>query len=817
MMILKFGGTSVGTAAQLSTVANIVKERRRQGQVSVVVSACGHTTDVLATAIEHAVAGRSDACGGVLEALKTDHFKLIEQATKGKYRTRVRKSVESTLLNVASYLSGVLLLRECSLRARDFIVGHGELLSSQIVAAVLSSHGIPSQGVDARGMIVTDDAFGAANIDHAASTAQLRKQLAPLMKTCVPVVTGFLGATKEGIPTTIGRGGSDLSATFIGAVLKAKRVEIWTDVEGVLSADPGIVPEAFTLPQLNYAETMELAFFGARVLHAKAVAPLAASGIPLLIKNTRNPDAPGTLVSCKTGPGVVKGITSIQDISLITLEGSGIVGLKGTAGRMFSSLARRGVNAIMISMASSEQSVCCAVATPDAASAVDELRSEFELEFHRGQVNRIRRADEKMIVAVVGEGMRGTPGVAGRLFSALGRNRVDVSAVAQGSSEINISFVIDAADKVRALNLIHGAFHLSSNRINLFIFGKGNIGGRLFDQIAEQREALRETMGLDLRVVGVADSRNFVFDRTTLDATRWRKQLQVSRRKADGRAIVELLRSSGLENIIVVDATASEKLPDIYCEILGSGMCIVTPNKKANTLPMKRYREIMAGRNSVRARYLYETTVGAGLPIITTLHDLIDSGDRVRKIQGVFSGTMSYIFSKVAQGASFSEAVASAREMGFTEPDPRDDLCGADVARKLLILAREMGYSLELRDVKVESLVPPSMRKLPLPDFLKRIGTMDSVLEKPLAEANAENKVLQYCGKLEGGRVVVGITKVPKSSPLARMKPGDNMVIFTTDRYLQNPLIVQGPGAGPDVTAGGVFADILRISQHLLR
>ncbi len=817
MIVLKFGGTSLGTAALLSSIADIINMRRKEGRLAVVVSACGDTTDKLIEAIEHAVGGRSEQCNSVMREMGTFHLNLVSRAVGKHDHESATNMIRERLSMLAEHLKEIALLRECSAKTKDFIIGHGEELSSMILTSVLQAKGIPAEPVDARGFIVTDDAFGAATIDTKASHGRVRRTLLPLIERSVPVITGFVGATADGIPTTIGRGGSDLSATFIGASLKAKRVEIWTDVEGVLSADPLIVPDAFPLPRLSYAEVMEMAYFGAKVVFPKAVAPLIGPRIPLLIKHTMQPKAAGTVISSRTDPSVVKGISSIENISLITLEGSGIIGVRGIAGRMFSALARRNVNVIMISQASSEQSVCCAVDASEVESAVDELHSEFRMELRRGQVTRIGHFDDMMIIAIVGEGMRGTPGVAGRLFSSLGRNRVNVVAIAQGSSEINISFVIEAKDKVRALNLIHGAFHLSTNRINLFVMGKGTIGGKLLDQISDNRDKVRKAMGIDLRVVGIADSRCFIFDRKTVDLGRWRTELKKSRSKTEGKSIIDTLRSSGLENLIVVDATATQEIPNLYAYALRSGMCIVTPNKRANTLPIKHYREIMNARGQARARYLYETTVGAGLPIISTMRDLIDSGDTIRSIQGVFSGTMSYIFSSLTQGSPFSEAVLSARKKGFTEPDPRMDLCGEDVARKLLILARELGYALELKDVKVENLVPKSMRKVSLQKFLKVMGNLDAKFAKAVKAADDEGKVLQYCGRLEGKRAMVGITKISKTSPLALMKPGDNMVIFTTERYRTNPLCIQGPGAGPDVTAGGVFADILRLAQYLLR
>lgn len=817
MIIMKFGGTSVGSPTAIAACADIVKRGRSEGRCGLVVSACGDTTDWLLDAIEAALTGDRESCHDILEKILHYHFDLIDHCVLKKNQKDSRLFVQGNWYLLSEYLDGVATLRECSARARDYIIGHGEILSAHLVAAALRSAGIKAQGIDARGLVVTDDCFGSAGVDFKETAKRIKKNLLPHIKNSVPVITGFIGATKEGVPTTLGRGGSDYSATIIASLIGASRVEIWKDVDGVMSADPRIVADAFTLPALSYEEAMELAYFGAKVVHPKTVAPLMKAGLPIVIRNTLDREAPGTIISKKTAPGVVKGITSIDDLSLITLVGSGIVGVRGVAGRMFATLAKCGINVVMISQASSEHSVCCAIETRFAKTAVSELEREFELELHRTHVQGIKRMDGVSVIAAVGDGMRGTPGVSGRLFSALGRNAINVIAIAQGSSEINVSFVISEKDKVRAINLIHGAFYLSRNRVNLFVVGKGLIGGKLLDQLSENREYVRDSLGIDLRVIGIADHSNQIFRRGAIDLTKWRRIFAKGAERGNFAKLTSTLQGCALENLVLVDATADVEVAKHYADLMRMGVSIATPNKKAGTLPQRAYDEIMEARGNVRSRFLYETTVGAGLPVISTLRDLIDSGDEIIEISGVLSGTLSYIFSRMGSGLSFSSSVIEARERGFTEPDPRDDLSGLDVARKLLILAREVGRRLELSDIKVENLVPGKMRRGGVEGFLRMIPKIDTYFDGRLAKAKKRGYGLQYCATLTARGARVGVVEIPSDSPFGRLKAGDNMVIFKTKRYFTNPLIVQGPGAGPDVTAGGLFADILKMSQMLLK
>ncbi len=630
-----------------------------------------------------------------------------------------------------------------------------------------------------------------------------------------PVVTGFLGATEDGRTTTIGRNGSDYTATILGAALRASMVEIWTDVDGVLSADPRSVPHAFVLPQLTYEEAMELSYFGAEVLHSAALAPAIAAKIPILIKNTLNPTAPGTLISDQpqVWEGVAKGITSIDDIALLTLRGLAMVGVPGTAERLFRALATRKVSVVLISQASSEHTICFAVRTSDVPAA----RRAIQEEFHYEMQASVTALDEKLsqtIVAVVGDGMRGTPGVAGKVFQTLGQNGVNVSAIAQGASERNISFVIDSANGDRALNVIHSAFFEKRKKLHLIVVGVGNIGSTLLQQLHRQRNYLL-SQGFDVRVCGLADSKRMIFDTEGIDLCRWKEILRQSKEKMDLQRMVDAVGELNLTNVALVDCTASEKLSQAYTHFVDANVHIVTPNKKANVQPIDQYKALMQKLKEKQKFFLYEANVGAGLPVISTLKDLIASGDTVRKIEGILSGTLSYLFNSYDGSQPFSEILREAHRLGFTEPDPRDDLSGEDVARKLLILARQLGWEMDLKDIRTENLIPSGLQRMTTKRFLAKLPSADRNFQKRYEKARARSCVLRYVARLVDHRGSAALEEIPRDHPFASTKGSDNILAFTTDRYLRTPLIVQGPGAGAEVTAAAVFSDILKLLHYL--
>lgn len=819
MRVLKFGGSSLATPATIRQVGRILLDTQRREPVVCVVSAFHGVTNQL---IECArLAERADA-GYVttFEQIARRHRSATSQLVKRGQR-RVRRDLDALLAELEGTLQGIHLLRHCPLRALDMTASFGERLSAVIVAAYLNQQH-PAVFVDARDFLVTDDQFTHAAVDFRRTNAAARRRFAPLMRSRrrqpVPVVTGFIGATADGQTTTIGRNGSDYTASIVGAALNASIIEIWTDVDGVLSADPRVVPSAFVLPAMTYEEAMELSYFGAKVVHSATMAPAVAKRIPIVIKNTFNPSAPGTLISTRRADDgkLAKGMTSVGDLALLTLRGPGMVGVPGVAERLFRALAARRVNVILISQASSEHTICFAVQTDAVGHAVQAIGQEFQFEFHE-RAMEVDVRDDQAILAVVGEGMKGRPGVAGKLFESLGRQNINISAIAQGASERNISCVIDSADQGRALNAIHQGFFETRKRLALAVVGVGNVGGAVLRLLHQQRSYLL-SKGFDVTVVALANSRRFVVDRAGVDLARWTEALQTSPHRMRGDAFVRRVRELELTSAALVDCTAGPTVVDAYPAFIDANLHIITPNKWANALPWKRYAALLELLERRQKHFLFEANVGAGLPVVSTLRDLIASGDEVVRIEGILSGTLSYLFNTFDGSVPFSALVRDAHRMGFTEPDPREDLSGMDVARKLLILARQIGLTMDLNDVKVDSLVPKPLARGPFSDrVLTAFARYDDVMAKRLARASARGSVLRYVGTLEQGRARAGLKEYPRHHPVASAKGSDNVIAFTTRRYSRTPLVVQGPGAGADVTAMGVFSDVLKLLYYLPR
>ena len=818
MKIMKFGGSSVASPELVRTVANIVLNAAKQDEVVVVVSAFQGITNQLlqcARLAEKGGAGHQPLYNQIVAR----HHDAISALLQRRNRARTLTAVDALLRELADVLHGVSLLRDCPPRALDLIAGFGERLSAFIIAAYLQQRH-PSVCVDARQFIVTDDQFTHAAVLFDRTNRKTRSYFRRLQRegslTTIPVVTGFIGATEDGRTTTIGRNGSDYTTAIVGAALHASAVEIWTDVDGLLSADPRAVPSAFVLPQVSYEEAMELSYFGAKVLHPATIAPAVAKKIPILIKNTLNPSAPGTCISDKSEnwEDVAKGITSVDNIALLTLRGLSMVGVPGTAERLFGTLASHHVNVILISQASSEHTICFAISSADVSAARRAVAKEFHPELQSGLTSLDEKPDQT-IVAIVGEGMRGTPGVAGRVFDALGRNMVNLSAIAQGASERNISFVIDSSQRTRALNVIHEAFFQKSKHLAVIVVGVGNIGSALLQQLHQQKSFLL-SQGFDVRVCGVADSKRYVLDARGIDLTQWQGELSRSRRTMNARAFANQVAHLAFTNGVLVDCTASSDIVEAYPDFVNANLHIVTPNKKANVLPWPQYESLTDLMRARHKYFLYEANVGAGLPVISTLKDLIASGDHIVKVEGIFSGTLSYLFNHFDGSKPFSTFVQEAHHMGLTEPDPRDDLSGDDVARKLLILARQLGMKLDMKDIRVENLIPPSLRRGLLPtDFFARFARFDSGMQQRFQKAHTRGTVLRYIGTLRSQTASAGLQEIPKDHPFAGTKGSDNIIAFTTDRYARTPLVVQGPGAGADVTAMGVFSDILKLLHYL--
>lgn len=812
--VYKFGGTSVATPERIARVVALVAAEPATLRRVVVVSALGGVTDALLRATNEALA-RTDGHRALLDALRRRHDDALAALALPGEQARLQAELAARWQDLAELLDGIYLLRECTPRARDAVIGMGERLSAPLVAAAFRAAGHAASAHDASAFVRTDATFGEANVLFEATYALTQDYFAAVPEDEIAVVTGFIGATERGVLTTLGRSGSDYTATLVAAALQAERAVIWTDVDGVLSADPRLVPEAFSLAQLSYHEAAELAYFGAKVLHPRTMRPLQERRTPLLIKNTLNPSAPGTLIAAEAAPGegTVKAVTAIRDVAIVMLEGAGMVGVPGISARAFAALAARGINVLMISQGSSEQNICIVVREQEAQDAGEALEAAFELELARGDVSRVTTYPACAVISAVGDRMRQRPGLAGRMFSTLGRSGVNVLAIAQGAAETNISAVVHGADARHAVRALHEAFALARSRAHVFLIGAGVVGRTLLSMMQAQAPRLLEEMSLNLQLVGLANSQRMIWDVEGIPLAEAASRLATAERPTDLDHIVEHLLACRLERLIVVDATASDAVAARYPELLEHNIAVVTPNKRANTQDYAFYERLQRAGRRRQVPYLYETTVGAGLPVLSTLRDLRRAGDRIVRIEGVFSGTLAYLFSELSAGRLFSETVRTARARGYTEPDPRDDLRGEDVARKLLILAREMGYPAERAEVAVESLVPFDLLNTSVEEFMDRLSEVDALWQARVDEAAAAGTVLRYVGLIEEGRLSVRVRAAGMDSPFSRLYGTDNMVAFTTERYRPTPLVVQGPGAGPDVTAAGILADLVYAAE----
>ncbi|CAN5704226.1 bifunctional aspartate kinase/homoserine dehydrogenase I [soil metagenome] len=828
----KFGGTSVANAERYKHVAKLLSDKKvslpyvidaadsKMRNTAIVVSAMSKVTDALielTTLARH----RDNTYLTKLEAIKLQHLKAVDELLPLSERASLQNEISKDVANLVEILKSVWHVQSCSEQIVEFISGHGEIWSAQMLNAYLNSIGEKSAWLDAREVLIVEPGETSVVVDWPQSQSKLDAWLAknPVNKI---VITGFIASTKDGVPTTLKRNGSDYSAAIFGKLLKSESITIWTDVDGVLSADPRLVPEAVVLPDLSYHETSELAYFGAKVVHPSTMAPAIQDAIPIWIRNTFNPAAHGTKIhTTSTSSAPVKGFATVDNVSLINVEGSGMMGVPGVAQRLFGALREVGISVIMISQASSEHSICFAIPSLQTKAAKKAVANAFVVEIASGLIQSIETNEDCSILAAVGDNMANQPGIAGKFLSALGRANVNIRAIAQGSSERNISVVVSSLDSMRALRAVHSGFFLSNHTISIGIIGTGGIGATLLKQLHEETNRLRDEFKIDLRVRGLANSTRMRLSKHAgslekeFPLANWKEDFAANSQPLDIDRFAQHIHPDYLPHAVLIDCTSNESIADHYPAWLKQGIHIITPNKKGNTGSMESYRELKRISRSDSHHYLYETTVGAGLPIINTLRELIQTGDRLHSIEGVLSGTLSYIFNTFSVDRPFSEVVLEAKAKGYTEPDPREDLSGLDVARKLVILAREAGISIELKDVSIEALLPADLQTGSVDEFLKKLPTQDARMLQLAVDAKSKGEVLRYVGTINEGKASIVLRRYPSNHPFAQTQSTDNIVAFRTARYSKQPLIVQGPGAGPEVTAAGVFADILRLSSYL--
>jgi aspartokinase/homoserine dehydrogenase 1 len=811
----KFGGSSVADAACMERVARIL-EGDPHPRLGVVLSACRGVTDALLDVVSSAE--RQESIEPRLQVLRERHAAIARTLLADAAATACIAGFDADCRDITGILTTVRLIRSASPPLRDLVVGYGELWSSRLFTRFLVQRGLRKgriDWVDARDVIEVDEGPLGPSVRWEASHA--KAAAIPRAAAVTLIIPGFVARSADGLQVTLGRNGSDFSASIFSALLDAEEIHIWTDVDGILSADPRRVPDAMLVGSLSYHEAMELAYFGAKVVHPQTMTPAVAREIPIWIRNTFRPELRGSVIQARSdGVEIVKGITSIDGVALVNLEGAGMIGVPGTAQRLFAALREHGISVILISQASSEHSICFAVPAAQAEITAAVVRHAFHRELTDGHIQSVDVTRDCSILAVVGDGMAGTPGVAAKVFGALSNAGVNVRAIAQGASERNISVLIDSRHTTRALRSVHASFYLSPHTISIGLVGPGLVGSALIGQLASQAGRLKRDLNLDLRLRGLMTSRRMALAETTIAFDTWRHALEQGS-AADLARFEQHVDADYLPHTVIVDCTASAEVAAEYARWLRAGIHIVTPNKRANSSALASYEALHAAQRESGAHYLYEATVGAGLPIIQTLRDLRETGDEIRQIEGILSGTLSYLFNVWDGTRPFSSILLDARRQGFTEPDPRDDLSGMDVGRKLIILAREMGLRIELDDLELENLIPPQLANCSPEEFLERAVELDRPMAARLDAAQTNNRVLRYVGALHAatGRATVGLVELERSHPFANINLTDNVVRYVTARYDRNPLVVQGPGAGPAVTAAGVFADLLRVCAYL--
>lgn len=810
MKVLKFGGTSVGSAKSILNLKEIVESQDLP--VVVVVSALGGVTDLLIKTARTASEGNEDYQELFQSIVRRHHDMIGEVITEG--REELLAETDSLLAELSSIYQGVYLIRDLSPKTQATIVSYGERLSSRIVARLISGAVLH----DSRNFIKTERKHGRSLLDSELTRRLVIEEFSPeVLNGAIHIVPGFISSDRDsGEVTNLGRGGSDYTASIIAASLGAEALEIWTDVDGFMTADPRVIPTAYTINTLSYVEAMELCNFGAKVIYPPTIYPVCVNNIPIYVKNTFNPKGPGTVIrnEIEDDRKPIKGISSISGTSLITVTGLSMVGVIGVNRRIFTALADNGISVFMVSQASSENSTSIGVRDEDAPAAIEVLNGEFAKEIEEGAMFPMHAESGLATVAIVGENMKHTPGIAGKLFGTLGRSGISVIACAQGASETNISFVVHGDYLRKSLNVIHDSFFLSEfKELNLFICGVGTVGGMLIEQIRSQQEKLMQTHRLKLNVVGIASSHKAVFSRAGIDLATYREQLEASP-ESNPERLRDGIVGMNIFNSVFVDCTASKEVAALYQTFLDHNISVVAANKVAASSSYDIYRRLKTTALQRGVKYLFETNVGAGLPIIGTINDLVSSGDRILKIEAVLSGTLNFIFNAISETVPFSETVRLAKEMGYSEPDPRIDLSGQDVVRKLVILTREAGYKAEQEEVVKNLFVPDEMFAGSLEDFWRKLPELDADFEERRRVLASEGKRWRFVAKMENGKMSVGLKEVDSRHPFYGLEGSNNIVLLTTERYHEYPMLIQGYGAGAEVTAAGVFANIMSTANN---
>jgi bifunctional aspartokinase / homoserine dehydrogenase 1 len=813
MQILKFGGTSVGSPANIRKVIHIVGEKTANGQVATVVSAFGGVTNTIVDCGKLALQNDSGYKALIAE-MESRHLDAARELIRADKLPQIYNEIKQIMADMENICHGIWLLNEISPRTNDYLLSFGERLSAKIIAHAFNSKGIETTYIDARDLIVTDENFGNANVDFNKTNTKIKQTLNGIKNHLV--ITGFIAASDKNRITTLGRGGSDYTAAILAAATGAGLLEIWTDVNGVMTANPSLVSGAYTLPQLSYEEAMELSHFGAKVIYPPTLQPVLKHGIPVLIKNTFDPLAAGTYISATkdTNGKPVKGLSHIEKVALITLSGGGMIGVTGIAARLFSVLLKAKINVMFVTQASSEHTITIGIDEANVETSLALLNSEFETEMLLGKIDAVHVEQNLSIVALVGDNMKESIGLSGKAFHALGANGVNVRAIAQGSTERNISIVIKRSDVKKALNVLHESFFLSElKKMHLFIVGVGNVGHKLLLQIEEQKEYLKKEFRLEIRVAALANSRKMLFDHEYEHS--WYGELMEKGEDTDIPKFIERMKALNLRNSVFVDNTASAEVPGFYANILESSISIVASNKIAASSAYTNYKYLNELATARNVKFLYETNVAAGLPVIRTIRSMIKSGDKIHKIEAVLSGSLNFIFNHFNEHTSFDKTVEMAMQEGYTEPDPRIDLSGTDVMRKILILARESGAKLEFNEIENESFIPDSIFSAErIETFIEGLKTNKPYFDKLREAAEKKGEKLRFTAVYQNNKAKVGLCSVGTDSPYYQLDGKDNIVMVYSMRYSAQPLIVKGAGAGSEVTASGVFADIMSIANE---